>query len=208
MSTLNTLLRQAAVYSEKFPFSETFAAKSLHRQPLLHTKLDAAEAGFQNIEASIHFLLESFGRPLIIDESLIFTLHRLNGGSDTYRLCQKRCEITGFSFPAPEEIPRLIEHLSSQTKYSSAVLSPLELAAMVFKRVADICPFEHGSLLTAELLMNMILIHFKYIPFFLPLSCENDYFKALSSSRRLKDMDIFSEFIVRCLIQSYENFEQ
>lgn len=147
-----------------------------------------------------------------ITEEIIRKLHRLfyqkvdAEQAGQYRSVQVYISGTEYVPPAPDEVPRLMEHLVNQILSSRTTLHPIELAAMAHKRLADIHPFIDGNGRTARLLMNLILVNSGYGVVSIPPIWRNDYINALSVSNRLNDMDAFSKLIAECVIETERDY--
>lgn len=111
---------------------------------------------------------------------------------------------TDYTPPAADEIPRFMEHLADQISSSRYSLHPIELAAMVLKRLIDIHPFTGGNGQIARLLMNLILVNTGYAVVSIPPERRGEYQNALSVSRQQYDMEPFSRLVAECLIESYQ----
>ena len=51
----------------------------------------------------------------------------------------------GNHFPKPEDLDHLVSHFFSQLDFSRHTLHPVELAAMAYKRIVDMAPFEEKN---------------------------------------------------------------
>ena len=102
--------------------------------------------------AAYDYMLELARQPdMEITEDVIKKLHRLfyqkvdADQAGQYRSIQVFISGTEYVPPAPDEIPRLMTHLSDQILSSRSTLHPIELAAMAHKRLVDIHPFINGN---------------------------------------------------------------
>ncbi len=149
---------------------------------------------------------------LTITEDVIQNLHRLfyqkvnADQAGSYRTIQVYISGTQYLPPAPDDVPRLMKHLTDQIHFSQTTLHPVELAAMAHKRFVDIHPFIDGNGRTARLLMNLILVHNGYGIVSIPPVLRNDYINALSASRKLNDMEPFSKLIAECVIETERDY--
>lgn len=88
---------------------------------------------------------------LTITEDVIQNLHRLfyqkvnADQAGSYRTIQVYISGTQYLPPAPDDVPRLMKHLTDQIHFSQTTLHPVELAAMAHKRFVDIHPFIDGN---------------------------------------------------------------
>ena len=149
---------------------------------------------------------------LTTTEDVIQNLHRLfyqkvnADQAGSYRTIQVYISGTQYLPPAPDDVPRLMKHLTDQIHFSQTTLHPVELAAMAHKRFVDIHPFIDGNGRTARLLMNLILVHNGYGIVSIPPVLRNDYINALSASRKLNDMEPFSKLIAECVIETERDY--
>lgn len=168
-------------------------------------------APFGNKSAFDYMITLANRQPLSITEDNIRTLHQLihptekPGITGGYRTEFVKADDTAHTPPPPEDLPRLMGHLSDQILFSRNTLHPIELAAMAHKRLVDIWPFTDGNRQTANLLLNLVLIHHGY-PVIIPDENQrDDYCKALSASRKLNDMEPFSILIAEWVIRSFDD---
>lgn len=147
---------------------------------------------------------------IAITEDTIKKLHKMSreeaadSADASYRTGGKPSFDDGYTPPNPEDIPRLTGHLTDQIRSSKFTLHPVELAAMAYKRLTDIQPFENGNDETAALLMNLILVSAGYAPVTIPDGRRMEFQKALSMSRSSYDMEPFSRLIAECVLEAEE----
>lgn len=163
--------------------------------------------------AAYDFMLElARQQDMRITEDTIKMLHKLfyqkvdADQSGQYRTIQVYISGTEYIPPSPEDVPQLMKHLADQIHSSRSTLHPIELAAMAHKRLVDIHPFVDGNGRTARLLMNLILENAGYGVVSIPPSRRNDYINAMSASRRLNDMEPFSELIAECVVETERDY--
>lgn len=163
--------------------------------------------------AAYDFMLElARQQDMNITEDTIKKLHRLfyqkvdTDQAGQYRSIQVYISGTEYIPPSPEDIPQLMKHLADQIHSSRSTLHPIELAAMVHKRLVDIHPFVDGNGRTARLLMNLVLVNAGYGVMSIPPILRNDYINALSASRRLNDMEPFCKLITECVIETERDY--
>ncbi len=159
------------------------------------------------------FMLElARQKDMNITEETIKNLHRLfyqkvnADQAGQYRSIQVYISGTEYVPPAPDEVPRLMNHLIDQIHSSNIALHPIELAAMAHKCLVDIHPFIDGNGRTARLLMNLILVNAGYGVVSIPPIWRNDYIDALSASRRQNDMEPFCKLIAECVIETERDY--
>lgn len=97
---------------------------------------------------------------LSITEDMIKHMHKQLNGTDVYRAEALKNPDAKSHGASPEDIPRLMGHLSDQILSSQSTLSPAELAAMAYKRFMDIQPFTDANIQTADALKRFILEHY------------------------------------------------
>lgn len=197
MSTLQELLKKADFYKQKISSA----------RPLK----DYCETASDDL--AYDFMLEQARQQSMdITEETIKKLHylfyqKVNADeAGQYRSSQVYISGTKCLAPDPDEVPRLMNHLTDQIRSSQATLHPIELAAMAHKRLMDIHPFTDGNGRTAQLLMNLILVNKGYGVISIPPIRQDDYINALSASRRQKDMEPFSKLIAECVIDAQQEY--
>lgn len=145
-------------------------------------------------------------KPLELSESMIKHLHHLifsytlTPPNDDYRTFSYRDEKTGFPSPKPEDLPHVMSHLSDQFFSSLTTLHPVELAAMMTKRVLDIQAFPDGNTLLAILMTNLILCSYGYPMISISPSKQEEFSNTLTTTRTEYDMEPFSIFVAECLL--------
>lgn len=161
-------------------------------------------------EALSYMLSTAYKKPLELSEAVIKHLHHLifsytlNPPTDEYRTFPYRDKTTGFPSPKPEDLPHVMAHLSDQFFSSLATLHPVELAAMMTKRILDIQAFPDGNTLLAPLMTNLILCSYGYPSISIPSSKQMDFAHTLATTRTEYDMEPFSIFIADCLLEQME----
>lgn len=201
MPSLQELLKQADLYKKAADQSKNAGRDTVSsNEDVCNTN-----AGL----ATFDYLTDLSNQPdLVITEDTIKTLHCLicqETGSTPpgqYRDAQLSVSESKYTFADPDEIPRLMKHLTDQIQSSRAALHPIELAAMAHKRLMDIQPFSKENENTALLLMNLILANAGYCTISIPLSRRSNYLNELSISRKRYDMEPFSKFIAECVIDA------
>ncbi len=107
----------------------------------------------------------------------------------------------GNHFPKPQDLDHLVSHFFSQLEFSRHTLHPIELAAMAYKRMVDMAPFNSHNEELAQELMNHLLAACGYPKLSVSLNRIQGYDTALTDSRTCRDMDIFSEFAAKAVVQ-------
>lgn len=149
-----------------------------------------------------------------ITESTIQKLHRLfyegidSENAGKYRDIQVYISGTDYIPPAPEDVPRLMEHFIQQMEYSEKQFHPIEFAALCHKRLVDIHPFTDGNGRTARLLMNILLIRAGYGIVSISPVLRLDYIQALMASQKPDnpDTDPFVKLITECVIETERDY--
>lgn len=163
--------------------------------------------------AAFDYMLKTAKEPAMdITEETIKTMHQLLlRESDPIKAGQYRTDgappsEAGYEASPPDEIPRFMSHLSDQIRSSKSALHPIELAAMLNKRLVDIRPFGHGNGIIARLLMNSVLVNSGYFVVTVHAKARETYLKSMLASRQQNDMEPFSMNIARHVINSGENY--
>ncbi len=160
-----------------------------------------------------NFMLElARQQDMTVTEEVIKKLHKLfyqkvdADLAGQYRTIQVYISGTEYIPPSPEEVPRLMKHLTDLLQASKRTLHPIELAAMAHRRFVDIHPFVDGNGRTARLLMNLILVNTGYGVVSIPPVLKNDYINALALSRMQDNIDPFSQLIAECVIETERDY--
>ncbi|MGF7145188.1 Fic family protein [Anaerotaenia torta] len=160
-----------------------------------------------------NFMLElARQQDMTVTEEVIKKLHKLfyqkvdADLAGQYRTIQIYISGTEYIPPSPEEVPRLMKHLTDLLQASKRTLHPIELAAMAHRRFVDIHPFVDGNGRTARLLMNLILVNTGYGVVSIPPVLRNDYINALALSRMQDNIDPFSQLIAECVIETERDY--
>ena len=155
------------------------------------------------------FMLElSKQQPLAITEDAIKHFHHLlyseleQSPADTYRMSNFIEKETGYRSPSFEDLPHVMAHLADQYRSSCTTLHPVELSAMMSKRVLDIHPFTEGNEAIAHLVMNLILLYYGYDMVTLPVSKQEAYRLAIHIARTEYDMDPLCIFLAELLLEN------
>ncbi len=149
-----------------------------------------------------------------ITESVIQKLHRLfYGGVDSdnagkYRDIQVYFSGTDYIPPAPEDVPRLMEHFIQQMEYSKKQFHPIEFAALCHKRLVDIHPFTAGNGQIARFLMNILFIEAGYGIVSISPALRSDYIQAFMASQKpdSPDTDPFVKLIAESVIETEKEY--
>lgn len=120
--------------------------------------------------------------------------------TDTYRRVPAVIEGTSDTAAAPEDIPRLMGHLSDQIMCSRYTIHPIEMAAMACKRLTDIQPFDTGNHTLAVELLNLILTASGYPAITITKANLPEYQHAMAATRIQRDMEPFSIFVAQQVI--------
>lgn len=182
------------------------------KQNLVDTSVVSSYSDVQQIicgfnDAFTYALSFPQNKTVDLSETVVKRLHHLifsyteNPPSDEYRTFTYRDEKTGFPSPKPEDLPHVMAHLSDQFFSSLATLHPVELAAMMTKRVLDIQAFPDGNSLLSPLMTNLILHSYGYQMLLIPFSKKEEYDRTLATTRTQYDMEPFSIFIAECLLE-------
>lgn len=127
---------------------------------------------------------KNYKNPLL-SEDTIKTLHRLccpANHAGTYRTTSAESMGNGHTPPLPEEIDHFMHHFINQMETSRIMFHPVEFAAIAYKRLLDIFPFESHNEETAALFMNLLLTQEGY-PVIDSPSTLDGYEKAMEKAR-------------------------
>lgn len=159
--------------------------------------------------AAFDFMLQVAKRdPLEISESFLKQLHHLifsyyeSIPTDQYRTTEYVDIMTNYHSPSPLDLDHVMPHLGDQFRSSLATLHPVELSAMMTKRMLDIHPFPEGNHRIAHLIMNVILIHYGYPVISIPPCRQEEYNNAILIARTDYDMDPLSLLFATLLIEN------
>lgn len=215
MSTLQTLLNKAdsykantAVNNKNLQTNFLNSSKSLNGNDIKPSETEAYGAAFDAM------LQMAFHKVMMVTSDSFRELHRLlyqhidPEQAGQYRTNPVVFAETGYKPPPADEIPRFMEHLADQISSSRFSLHPIELAAMVMKRLIDIHPFQGGNVQIAILLMNLILVNAGYVVISIPPERRGEYQNALAVSRQQYDMEPFSRLIAECIIETYQGISR
>ena len=122
--------------------------------------------------------------------------------ADTYRKLPAAIENTDDAAASPEDIPRLMGHLGDQIMCSRYTVHPIEMAAMACKRLTDIQPFDADNHTLAVELMNLILTNSGYPAIAITDTNLPDYQQAMTATRIQRDMEPFSCFVAKQVIDA------
>ena len=102
---------------------------------------------------------KNYSTPLLTEHT-IKTLHSIccpTEKAGTYRTTEAAPLGKGHKPPHPDEIEHFMHHFMNQMETSNIMFHPVEFAAIAYKRLLDIFPFETHNEETAALFMNVLL---------------------------------------------------
>ncbi len=110
-----------------------------------------------------------------------------------------------FRFAAPEETPAPMHDLIEwyRAKKGTSDTNPVILAAEFHYRFIRIHPFDDGNGRIARILMNFILMQFRYPPVIIKVEDKGNYFSALQQADS-GIIEPFFEYIAKNLVRSLE----
>ena len=202
--------------SDSLAFSNLFVSKEQIKEILSSSDSSLFKEQTQEIfhtvtgyaKAFDFMVLLSKQQPLEITEDVIKHFHHLlfsdfeNAPSDAYRTIHFFDENTGYRSPSPEDLSHVMPHLGDQFRSSKTTLHPVELSAMMSKRVLDIHPFMEGNKRIAHLMMNVILLHYGYPMISISKENQKNYESALHIARTEYDMEPFSILLATLLLET------
>ena len=199
MSQLNTLLEKADKQREVLLSISKEQKFFIYKQLLLSNQNEPYTLACERI------LSLAKEESLSITEELLQELHSiLTTDSNHYRLVKRIEKKSGYQSPLPEDLPHIMHHLADQYSSSKTTLHPIELSAMMYKRILDIQPFMEieANQTIAFLIMNLILLHYGYTPAIILEDQKEVHDKTLMESRIHYDMEPFCIFIANTLLRS------
>ncbi|MDR0987601.1 MAG: Fic family protein [Ruminococcus sp.] len=110
---------------------------------------------------------------------------------------------TDFVFPAPEELPGLMNSLEEWITDNRGRLNPIEFAAMLHLKFVTIHPFIDGNGRVARLLMNTALIEDGYLLAVIPPLLRSEYISAIRLYQQKGNASPFIDFIAERVLESY-----
>jgi Fic family protein len=132
------------------------------------------------------------------------TACRIQGG---YRDSQVGITGSNWKPPAAPEVPRLMDGMFAEYKKKKRALHPVELAAWLHNRTAQIHPFTDGNGRTARLLMNWVLMKNKFPPAIIENRNKQEYYAAIEKADAGNEKP-FVEFLARELLQQYTKTQE
>lgn len=175
---------------------------SSSNQEILH-----AVTGYAKAFDYILSLIEE--KPLEITEDKICKIHHLifsdyeSAPLNTYRTIAFQEPVFGYRSPEPEDLDHIMRHFADQFRSSCTTLHPVELSAMMTKRLLDMHPFTEGNTRIAYLLMNLILMHYGYPMISIPIEQKETFLSALNIARTSYDMDPLCIFFCKLVLDCY-----
>jgi len=110
-----------------------------------------------------------------------------------------------FHYASPEDTPVLMKELLEW--YSDAVkqktLHPVEIAALIHYKFVRIHPFDDSNGRTSRLLMNYVLLRYRYPPVIVKSADKKNYLNALNKAD-VGDVNAFLEYVGEQLVWSLE----
>jgi len=118
-----------------------------------------------------------------------------------------RVIVTGseHAFPAPDEVPSLMDALAHWMDTARADMHPVVFAALLHLRFVTVHPFVDGNGRVARLLMNAALIQSGYLPVIIPPILRADYLAALRAYRQGREQGDAGPFVLLAAQQEWES---
>lgn len=157
-----------------------------------------------NIDAE---LKDSSGNvDFLLTEDTILSLHKICCSSDSTSAGTYRQESAlpcgkGHKPPKASDIDHFMEHFINQMLTSRPMFHPVEFAAIAYKRLLDIYPFDAYNEEVAALFMNLLLSASGYPVVSIPTSYTEEYEAAMIEARKMPfpDTDPLLRLICKCM---------
>ncbi len=104
--------------------------------------------------------------------------------------------------PEPVKVPTLIETMIGEYKPLKHGLHPVELAAWLHNKIAQIHPFSDGNGRTARLVMNWILMKNGFPPVIIDVRNKEQYYKMIEEADK-GDHKPFAVFLAQQMLEQY-----
>lgn len=124
------------------------------------------------------------------------------------RFRDSEVRISGSAWVPPKaaEVPALVERLAREVREARRTMHPLELAAHLHNRIAQIHPFTDGNGRTARLMMNKALMAGGLPPVIIDARNKEEYYSMIEKADK-GDGKPFAEFLARQVIGQYTKRE-
>ena len=157
----------------------------------------------QNLADLTHIIWDFFEKDLILDEKIIFELHKkLLTGIEKENLWTYR-EVQVFISWSDEKLPRSKDVLWLMADFfamaNTDTINTLEKVAKIHYDFVKIHPFVDGNGRLARLIMNLYLVKNGFLPIIFPVVTRLEYIKSLWKEKT------FSDFYTYFLWQLHEN---
>ena len=158
-------------------------------------------------------MMYELAKKKLIVEKNILDIHRLfyyridNENAGKYRSVSVIITGTNYIPPPPSKVPALMKQLVTHISKIQKTTHPVELAAILHKKLVDIHPFIDGNGRTARLLMNLTLLQHGYVITTIPPVVRNDYMMILKKSQTgNNDATDFIHFISTMVYESTKDY--
>lgn len=120
----------------------------------------------------------------------------------SYRTVALQPEWAKHTPPAPGDLDHYMKHFMGQMQISRQMFHPIEFAAICYKRILEICPFETGNEAVALLVLNLLLIGNGYEGIASFKDRELDYWSKLIKAQHPSqpDIDGFIAFVANYVV--------
>lgn len=109
---------------------------------------------------------------------------------------------TDYVFPAPGELPGLMDELAGWIQCERKNLHPVEFAALLHLKFVSIHPFVDGNGRVARLLMNLALIQDGYMLAIVPPILRREYLESIRAYQQRGDVATFVDFVADRVLES------
>lgn len=119
-----------------------------------------------------------------------------------YRDSEVRISGSEWEPPLAKEVPRLAKEAILEYKTLKRKSHPLELAAWMHNRIAQIHPFTDGNGRTARLVMNWVLLRNHFPPIIIDVRNKEEYYMMIEKADK-GDHKPFAVFLAKQLLEQY-----
>jgi len=207
---LNKWLKTELAYTSNAIEGNTLTRKET--QLVIEENLTSSSKPLRNyIEAVNHAkafnkVLELLENNSKIDEKAILDIHRIiligldDNNAGFYRNCRVRISGSNVILPNPLKVPDLMAEfykwlsLNNENEPTTAIIAHLKFVT--------IHPFADGNGRTARLLMNTLLLKYKYTPIIIRPTDRKKYLNAIEKYQTKNDEITYTNFMLRILNRS------
>lgn len=165
--------------------------------------LDRIDQEYKAISNNVDLLLTE---QTILSIHKICCLHLASIQAGVYRKGPALPCGPGHNPPAAADIPHFMSHFINQMLTSRPMFHPIEFAAIAYKRLLDIYPFDSFNEEVATLFMNLLLSASGYPIISVPSVYAGEYEEAMLKARKMPfpDTDPLVYLIGKCITKTKE----